>query len=590
MLRYSVSVKKPSYHLFSVSVSVPASGSLKLYMPVWTPGSYLIREFSRNIRSFRASENGKQLEWKKASKNSWLVTGVRRNAAIEYDVYAYELSVDTSQIGDDRATINGAGVFLCPEGMENESVELSVTPWKSWKKVTTALAKKGSKYYAKDFDTLIDSPIHMGNHDVAKFRVAGASHEAAIYSPTSYDKNRFLNDLRRIVKASVPIFGEVPYKRYVFIIELLANPDSYGGLEHLFSTHCIAPILAMKSEPDYKRMLGLFSHEFFHLWNVKRLRPRPLGPFDYNKENYTNLLWVSEGLTSYYDNLILRRAGIFTVEDYLLELSDDISRFLGTPGRFVQSAEESSFDSWIKFYRPNEDSANSTISYYNKGTLLGFMLDMEIRKATIGKRNLDNVMRLLYSQSYKKGRWFEDIEFQQACENVSGKPLEAFFRDYAKGTKVIPFGRYLSFLGLRLQDKENEPKGFLGVKVKGENGKLIVKEVLENTPAREHGIFAGDELIGLDGMRLGPEEVKYFIENARKGGKTEIMISRQNKLDSIVVKMDKRPPFEKRIVAAKSASKSQKRLFSQWMKRKWGEIKYKELPASPLRKPYFSYL
>ncbi|MBI5355126.1 MAG: M61 family metallopeptidase, partial [Candidatus Aenigmarchaeota archaeon] len=371
MISYSLSIDKNS-HYFHVSMDFAVSGSINVSMPVWTPGSYLIREFSKNVKSLRASEGGKALVAQKISKNSWKIYDANKRVRVEYDVYAHEHTTNSSYIGSDHATINGASVFMFAEGMETEEITVKINSPKVWKTISTWLPKRSGKLYAKNYDVLVDSPIEIGNHSVHKFIARGKVHEVAIYSHGKFDEKRFVNDLKKIVNASFTVFKEMPYERYVFICHF-GGDSEYGGLEHLNSTLCIAPVLSMKNDVDYKNTLGLFSHEFFHLWNVKRLRPRPLGPFDYSRENYTTSLWISEGITSYYDNLILRRAGIISAEEYLIELSEDIGRLLATPGRNAQSAEESSFDTWIKFYRPNEESINSAVSYYNKGAILGWL-------------------------------------------------------------------------------------------------------------------------------------------------------------------------------------------------------------------------
>lgn len=584
MIKYALSVDIKS-RCFRVSMEFEAHGSPNVSMPVWTPGSYLIREFSRNVRFLKASEGGKPLDVQKVSKNSWRISGVRKRVRVEYDVYAHEHTTNSSYIGSEHATINGASVFLFPEGMETGEIEVRINRPKGWKKMSTGLPKRDGKLYAKNYDTLVDSPIEVGNHRLYSFIAGGKRHEVAIYSHGKFDEKRFVNDLKKIVNASFTVFRDAPYDRYVFICHFVAGPE-YGGLEHMNSTLCIAPVLSMKNDSDYKNTLGLFSHEFFHLWNVKRLRPRPLGPFDYSRENYTTSLWISEGITSYYDNLILRRAGIISPAEYLIELSEEIGRFLSTPGRNVQSAEESSFDAWIKFYRPDEESANSTISYYNKGAIIGWLIDMELRRC--GK-SLDDAMRVLYRETFRRGKWFEPEEFVQACEKVSGKPFGKFFMDYAKGAGKIDFQGFLSYAGLVLGSKNGKTgKFYIGVKVRGENGKTSIREVLDGSPARKAGIFAGDDMLGVDGLRLGPEELRYAIENC--GGEwIEIMVSRMQKIERILVKPVEKPQFEKRIFAGK-ARKPQRELFRKWIGGKWGEIEYKEPPVSLFKKPFFSYI
>jgi predicted metalloprotease with PDZ domain len=603
-VEYTLSMKFPHSHYFDAQIIVKdvLRETQHFVMPVWTPGSYLVREFERNVSEFFAyGDGGKNiLPSTKVSKNTWRVeTKGSKAVTARYRVYAYEYTVDTSYLDADHAIINPASVLMYPEGYENEEMVLRLVPPTSWKKASTALERYGGgkgkfAFFAPNYDILVDSPIEVGNHETYFFDVNGKRHEVALFGAagaTTIDKKRFVSDLKKIVQASAPVYGELPYDKYVFIIDLTGGQPG-GGLEHLNSTHCITSRFVFEPKQVYNRMLGLFSHEFFHLWNVKRMRPVNLGPFDYTKENYTRSLWVAEGITSYYDDLILRRGGIYTVPEYLDALVEQFNRFLATPGRKVQSAEESSFDTWVKFYRPNENSVNMGISYYVKGAILGWMLDMEIRRANDSKRTLDDVMRRVYIETYKqRDRGYTEQEFQEACESVAGKSLRDIFENHVRGTSEIDFNYYLDFAGLKLEPKskdsnkkkDEEKKGFLGLKLKTEGGRVLVDTVLSDTPASLDGIYVGDEIIAADGTRVDEKTLSFYIETRKPNTQVLLTLSRDSRIRETKVKLSEKPTFVYRIQKREKATSEQKRLFKKWLGEEWDvELKYEEWPASPL--------
>ncbi|MDP5139283.1 MAG: peptidase M61, partial [Spirosomaceae bacterium] len=309
----------------------------------------------------------------------------------------------------------------------------------SFSKVSTALKNiNGFNYEINSFDELVDSPIEIGNQELLYFDAAGVKHTIAMYSnqPLSYDKEEVLAAYKKVVNAATSVVGEHPCKEYLFIVHHL--PGIGGGLEHLYSTTCQTSPAAYASERAFRGFMGLIAHEYFHLWNVKRIRPEALGPFDYENENYTNLLWVSEGFTSFYQDDLIRRAGMMTEDDYIRYMANDLNSIENTPGEEVQSASESSFDAWIKYYRRNENSQNTTVSYYSKGGVIGLLLNIEILAETKGEKSLDDVMKYLWNEYYKKeGRGFTDAEMQKSCEAIAGKSLESFFQNYIWGTSQI---------------------------------------------------------------------------------------------------------------------------------------------------------
>lgn len=600
-VRYDLSMPVPSTHYFSVEILVGTGGaaSLRFVMPVWTPGSYMVRDFSRNVVDFAARESpsGRKLEWRKDTKSSWMVeTGGAREVVVAYRVYAHEPTVDTSFLDDSHGMVNGASVFMYVEGKQGLPIELSVKPFDQWKAVSTGLPLAETRgagtrvYRARDFDVLVDSPIEFGNQDIYDFIVSSVKHQVSLLGLERRLHEKLVGDIRRIVEHTIPIVGEVPYDSYVFIIEF--TDDRLGGLEHLNSTHCMLPRLRMQPEEEYRKALSLFSHEFFHAWNVKRMRPVGLGPFDYRSEVYTNSLWVAEGVTSYYDNLILRRAGIVSVGEYLDLLCEDINILSSLPGSSVQSAEEASFDTWIKYYRQDENTPNVASSYYSQGAVIGWMIDMEVRRAKGGASSLDDIMRKVYRETFKKGRGYSDREFEEACAAVGGEGVSKIFEARVRGRQKVDSGRYFAYAGLRLVPKaDKQRKGFLGVKLRADSGRTVVTTRLAGSPAEKAGISVGDEILGANGLRLDGVTLPYFISTLEGGSRVDFTIARNGMIKEVGCDVGSYPTFEYRAAKLEAASEDQKRLFSEWLHEPWDtELKFPEYAQYPRRRQTFDYI
>src|SRR5215216_1941401 len=481
-ISFTVAMPRPHTHLLEVDVAIKrtANDSLeeRLVMPVWTPGSYMVREFARHVQDFAATDAaGQPLKWEKTNKNTWrIVTNGAGEWHARYRVYANELSVRTSELNSSHAFWNNANILLYLEGFLKSPSTVRVVAPDVWKVATGLPAVLGQKntFRAENFDVLYDSPFEASNFKTLVFNVKNVPHRIVIDGEGNYDPERMRRDVQKIVETQVELMGgEVPYHDYTFILHLRANAG--GGLEHLNSAALgyprfgfrirsgdratsAAPNTTETPERDYRGFLALVSHEFFHLWNVKRIRPDVLGPFDYTQENYTKVLWVAEGITDYYADLVLRRAGLISETDFLNATARAIQNLQSTPGRLVQSVEESSFDAWIKYYRQDENSVNSQISYYDKGGLLGLLLDLEIRKRSGGAKSLDDVMRYLYAEFFKKNRNYGPMDFQKACELMAGSTLEDFFHRFVRGTEELNYNAALEAAGLRLDTNGPETR------------------------------------------------------------------------------------------------------------------------------------
>lgn len=505
---YEVAMPEPSTHFFEIKVTINDPEVLKndfveFKMAAWTPGSYLIREYAKNIEGFKANSGEKSLKATKTLKNTWRVEGHNgQPIEVNYRLYAYELTVRTNFLDDSHGYINGAPTFLyVPQLMSKKSV-VKIVPHESFKKVSVALPEVApNTFEAENYDLLVDSPFEIGNQEILEFEALGVKHKIANYSlvPLEYDRQKVIEDYKKIVVASHSVFGgKHPCKEYLFINHHL--PNIGGGLEHLNSTTCQTSPDVYQNPARYESFMGLLAHEYFHLWNVKRLRPEALGPFDYEVENYTNMLWVSEGFTNYYQSDILRRGDLISVERMFALLAGNIGNVENQYGNKVQPVAESSWDAWIKFYRPNENSQNSTISYYNKGGILANVLNMIIIGNTKGEKSLDNVLQNLYNELYlKKDVGFTDQQFFDECSKVAGEDLTYFFNKYVFDTQTIDYKKYFAMVdvdaSLTLANPNTPTFGAMTRMNK-------VARIDYGTGAYTHGINVNDEILEVDGKRF----------------------------------------------------------------------------------------
>jgi predicted metalloprotease with PDZ domain len=442
---------------------------------------------------------------------------------------------------------------------------LRVVPFQNWKIATGLPAVEGqaNTFRAENFDILYDSPFEVGNFTEINFDVRNIPHRIVIDGEGNYDPDRLRQDFRKIVETTADIFGELPYKNYLFIINLRGG----GGLEHLNSTALQTNRFSF-SPQRYVGFLGLVAHEFFHAWNVKRIRPDALGPFDYEHENYTKLLWVAEGGTEFYSNVILRRAGFISDKQYLQERAVGINALQNRPGRFQQSVEESSFDAWIKYYRPDENSINREISYYDKGEIVNMLLDLTIRQKTNGAKSLDDVMRLLYNDFYKKGRNYTPQDFQGLCETVSGAKLDEFFSKYVRGHDEIDYNAIFADFGIRLETAapNSTNTAFLGADFRPQGDFLSVSQLPAGSPAYEGGLNTGDLILALDEFKIANQnDLNARLADRKPGDKVKITLFRFDRLREIEVALGGRATEQYRFTVLPGTSETQKQLYQSWL-------------------------
>lgn len=575
MIDYTLDVPRPGSHLLRVVVEAPADGAdhVDFVLPSWTPGSYRIRDYARHVQDFSAGG----LEWRKEDKARWRVFAHgRERVRVEYRVWAFELTVRTSHADGEHAYVNGACAFLYVDGRKEEPVRLRVRPPRGWK-VATGLEGRGTSFTARDYDVLIDSPIEIGRFRELPFRVRGKPHRLVVHGDGNYDARALVRDVRRIVEEEARMMGDLPYDAYTFLLH--TAPEGGGGLEHRNSCSLQYPPWLFRPREKYENFLELVAHEFFHLWNVKRIHPAALGPFDYEREVYTRLLWVMEGLTSYYDVLIPRRAGLMAPARYLKTVAERIQKFEEKPGRRRQSLSLSSFDAWIGLYQPNENALNAQMSYYEKGGLVGLVLDLEIRRITRGAKSLDDVMRLLYAEYGRDERGFPEEEFRHACERVAGASLAAFFRDYVDGTREIPWNRWFETAGLELVPEARKGddgrvakwRPWLGIQTQRSGDHLSVTAVIEGSPADRAGLSVRDELIALDGVKIDPEGWEKRIEERGPGARVSFALFRRGKLQDLPLEIGRRANATYAIRKRKTATAAQKKAYESWLRCKWKE-------------------
>lgn len=504
MIQYKAAIKQPQTHYVEVEILLTQCNEDQLHfkIPVWTPGSYLVREFGKSIEGVQAfvSENPAPLDH--INKNTWLLKNCKgKDIRFTYKVYAFEASVRTSFIDEDHAFLHNTSIFMYVSELKNNQGSVTVVYPSSWKNISTSLPSDGSNIFRfANYDELADSPFEIGNHEILSFSVMGVPHQVAMVGLNNCDLNQFTLDLEKACSTMAQIIGEHPCKEYLFIVHNVEQGG--GGLEHANSCTVMMGRWNWSDKDKYNHFIGLCAHEYFHLWNVKRLRPIELGPFDYDNENYTESLWVAEGITSYYDELSGLRMGIIDADGFATQLAENINQLENRPGSKVQTLAESSRDAWIKEYRPNENSKNTSISYYSKGLIVAALLDAKIFASTGGRKNLDDLMRLLYKKFYKElHRGFTPQEFIATASEVAEVDLTSILKSWIYSTEIPNYKEILESAGLEVNLIEKKEYN-LGISTALENGRTIVKYVQSESAAWYGGINANDEIVAINGARI----------------------------------------------------------------------------------------
>jgi predicted metalloprotease with PDZ domain len=555
-IHYTIVPKDPAAHLFEITLTVeaPDPEGQAFSLPAWIPGSYMIREFARNIVRINAESAGKPVALKKLDKHTWQAGPCDKRITLRYEVYAWDLSVRAAHLDQTHGFFNGTSVFLSVHGQKHlpHAVDIQRPEgemYKAWRVATTLPELKAKRYafgtyIAADYDELIDHPVEMGTFELATFKAHGVPHDVIITGRVpNLDMARLTGDLRKVCEAQIALFEpkskRAPMSRYVFMT--LAVGDGYGGLEHRASTALICsradlPVKGQKEMSDgYRTYLGLCSHEYFHTWNVKRIKPAVFAPYDLHVEGYTSLLWLFEGFTSYYDDLMLVRSGLIDEAAYFKLVAKTINGVLRRSGRTRQSVAESSFDAWTKYYRQDENSPNAIVSYYTKGSLVGLALDLRIRTETKGKKSLDDVMRVLW-QRYGRdfyeggGAGVTEADVEALFDEVTGLKLRRFLDRYVHGTDDLPLGKLLASFGVELSDSRKNAKPALGIRTTREGNDCKIANVYEGGPAHQAGISAGDILVAVDGVRVLATNIDTLLLRYRTSDTVALHVFRRDEL------------------------------------------------------------
>ncbi len=569
-IRYRIRPSDPAAHLFEVDCTVadPDPAGQRFALPAWIPGSYLVRDFARHVVSIRAATRGADVALAKLDKHTWRAAPCRGPLTVTAEVYAWDLSVRGAHLDSTHGFFNGTSVCLRALGREERACEVELLPptgrrYAMWR-VATSLPRKGARplgfggYAAADYDELVDHPVEMGTFAHASFTAGGVPHEIAITGRTSADLDRLARDLRRVCEWHLRFWGgPAPMDRYVFLVTAVG--EGYGGLEHRASTALLCsrddlPRAGEKAVTEsYRTFLGLASHEYFHAWNVKRIKPSAFTPYDLERENYTALLWAFEGATSYYDDLALVRCGLLGPEEYLEVVGRAVTQLLRTPGRRRQTVADSSWDAWIKYYRQDENSPNAIVSYYGKGSLVALCLDLHVRSRTAGRRSLDDVMRALWRRYGRTGIGVPEDGVERVAEEVSGLKVRPLLDRWLRSTAELPLEEMLAAFGIDMEvrpaesasDRGGRPSSkpasalamrvTLGARTAADGNDVKLTHVLAGGAAVAGGLAAGDVIVAIDGIRVTPKTLEGRLAQLKPGDRAALHVFRRDELHEIAI-------------------------------------------------------
>lgn len=573
-MHYTIQPVNPAAHLFLVTCEVvqPAESGQSFSFAAWIPGSYMIREFAKNVIAVSATCRGNPVGLLKVDKSTWRASPCDGPLLVQYEVYAWDLSVRTAHLDITHGYFNGTSVFVRVHGQEQVPATVDILPPASnaenWR-VATSMRRAGAalygfgRYQAANYDELIDHPVEMGRFTLATFEVQGVAHDIAITGRHKADMERLCADLKRICEKQVSFFGGLPaMERYLFLVMVVG--EGYGGLEHRSSCSLLCsrndlplPGVAALSD-NYKTFLGLCSHEYFHTWNVKQIKPAAFMPYDLDREGYTRQLWAFEGITSYYDDLMLVRCGVISADDYLLLLAQGMSRVWMGSGRFKQSVADSSFDAWTKFYRQDENSPNAIVSYYAKGSVIALALDLTIRQLTQNQRSLDEVMLRLWHEYGQAAIGVAEGEIERIAAEVAGAPLDAFFDRYLYGTDDLPMAELLAQVGIGFTlrparsaddkggrssgDESGAPKPVLGAKSAADPAGVKLVNIFSGGAAEQAGLAAGDLVVALDHLKVTNGTLEAMLARYSVGDRLTVHAFRRDELMSFDLCLQAAPP------------------------------------------------
>jgi len=607
-VEYVVRLPEPQTQMVSMSMTLRSVQApvIEVSLPAWRPGRYVILDPAGTVRDVVAkSGRGAPLICEKIDKGSWMVQRAEddETVVVEYRVYANSIADRTRHVDDTHAFLSPSMVFMYAPDYRGRVLRVKIEAPEGWRTATGLDPDPADPAWltAANYDVLVDSPLEIGLHDSLTFEVEGVPHEIVVWTghgPTpGYDRKALTEEFAKVILAEKAVFGEFPYSRYVFLIH--CYPGGGGGTEHLNSTIMGTGTQTFETPEATRRFMGLVAHEYFHTWNVKQLRPAGLKPYHFQHENYTDLLWIAEGTTSYYSPLSLVRAGIVKPDDYLKTLGNGIEGYRGRPGSMVQSLAESSFDAWIKFSRATPDNVNSTVSFYDKGSLVSLLLDMHIREKSENRASLDTLMRDLYLAFPLSGPGYTTRDVIRAAERLTLGSVDAFFADYVDGVKPLDFESALATAGLEVVHepargagkggdeegsdalKTGEPKeepaspatggqrAYIGLTLESRDGLAAVAAVLADGPAYTAGVIAGDQILALNGLRLRPGDLDNALKKVKPGESVRLSIFRYDVLREIEFKAEGRFDGKWVVRRIKSPTEQQRAVYESWLGQRW---------------------
>ena len=595
---YELGFAAPNTHMLEITIRAGAlsGAAVEFAMPDWAPGAYTISDYARNVQNFEAqTSQGRALAWRKIDKQTWRIELAGASAVrVHYRLYANTMSNNWAQYNQHHAFLGGPAVWMYLVGGKERPVRLAITlpPGAAGWHAATGLDRAGeNRFAAADYDWFADSPIELSDWTEKEFSFAGTNYHFVVHDVKGKkDYSQAAKDTQKIVENLVtmmaPVAGSTaqaaPFREYWFLMHVW--PESGGGLEHLnstqinFSTDWDDRAPRGPGRTAYDRKLFVIAHEFYHAWNVKRLRPRPLGPFDYSREVYTPSLWISEGLTSYFGDLSLVRAGIVSPEAYLQEMATLFTEFEAEPGRAERSIEDTSWDTWFRNretgrQRFSINLLNTNYSYYDGGQVVGHFLDFAIRNATGNRKSLDDWMRLLYSRYALPKAGFDPADAVRAAAEVAGQDLSEFFRRYISGKEPLPYEQYFAYAGLRVVREPQTETGWAGISTThGDDGRLYLENVIPGSPAEQAGIDRGDQPIAVNGTAATTDEaLAAAITGLKPGDLARITVLRGNELREFAVKLVPNPYAEFRIRTVENPTELQKKIYEGWIGHPWPE-------------------
>ena len=571
-ISYTLSMPKPETHLFNVEIRVDhhKGKMIEFHMPAWRTGRYVLLDFSGGVQGFSArDENDKTLAFKKTDKDTWRIeSSDAKSIIVRYKVYANEFNMRTRELNSEHGFVDPLSVFMYVEELKNKPLELKVIPYNNWK-VTTGLDEVPGKpftFSAPSFEYLGDCPLEIGNQKDFEFFVDGKKHIISMYGDGNWHIDTLITDFTKIIIANKELWGELPYHKFVFLIH--CQPNAGGGTEHINSTVMGVRPFVFANPVSYKGFLGLVSHEYFHTWNVKQLRPKAIAPYDFSKENYTEELWVSEGTTSYYDDLILLRSKFSDAKSYLDNINQMVNNERTRFGNSVQPLAEASFDAWIKFWRSKQNAYNAESDYYGKGSQVSLLLDLEIRQRSKNKHSMDNVLRTMFER-YPLTKGFTNSDLQKVCEEFGGSSFKEFFQNYIYGTVPLPWEQSLAYAGLDVSQKDSTKKIGLGMTTQDVGEKTRISNVTPNSPAEKSGLEINDEIVALNGFRIRTADLNDRIGSMNVGTEIVLTVFRNDKLKEITLNLEYFGIPNYIVKKTSKPTELQKTIYEDWLKESW---------------------